>query len=143
VRPAVPLRALLGAMVLLLAGCSTDTTVEATTQLSVEGTDRLAFEPTEFAVPAGEEVTLRLTAGEAVGHDFVVEGAEAQGAAGDQSDEGGAVAAGDLAVAHADPGQTVTGTFTIDRPGTYEVYCSIPGHREAGMAGILTVAAGA
>jgi uncharacterized cupredoxin-like copper-binding protein len=141
VRPAVPLRALLGAMVLLLAGCSTDATVEATTQLSVEGTDRLAFEPAEFAVPAGEEVTLRLTAGGAVGHDFVVEAAEAQGAAGDQSDEGRAVAAGDLAVAHADPGQTVTGTFSIDRPGTYEVYCSIPGHREAGMAGTLTVAA--
>jgi uncharacterized cupredoxin-like copper-binding protein len=140
VRPALPLRALLGAMVLLLAGCGTDTTVEATTQLSVEGTDRLAFEPAEFAVPAAEEVTLRLTAGEAVGHDFVIEGAEAQGAAGDQ---GNAVASGDLAVAHADPGQTVTGTFTIDEPGTYEVYCSIPGHRKAGMAGTLTVAAGA
>jgi uncharacterized cupredoxin-like copper-binding protein len=142
VTPAGPLCAILGTMVLLLAGCGTKMTVEATTQLSVEGTDRLAFEPAAFAVPAGDEVTLRLTAGEAVGHDFVIEAAEAQGAAGDQG-EGGAVAAGDLAVAHADPGQTVTGAFTIDEPGTYQVYCSIPGHRQAGMTGTLTAVAGA
>jgi uncharacterized cupredoxin-like copper-binding protein len=142
VQPAVPLRAILGTMVLLLAGCGTDTTVEATTQLSVEGTDRLAFQPAKFAVPAGEEVTLRLTAGKAVGHDFVIEAAKAQDAAGGQPGKGQAVAADDLAVARAGPGQTVTGTFTIDQPGTYQVYCSIPGHREAGMAATLTVVAG-
>ena len=34
------------------------------------------------------------------------------------------------------------GTSTIDvdlRPGEYEFYCSVPGHREGGMAGKLTV----
>jgi uncharacterized cupredoxin-like copper-binding protein len=143
VRPGVPLRAILGAMVLLLAGCGTDTTVEATTQLSVEGTDRLAFQPEEFAVPAGEKVTLRLIAGEAAGHDVVIKAAEAQGAAGGPGRRGPALASGDLAVAHADPGQTVTGTFTIDQPGIYQVFCSIPGHREAGMVATLTVVAGA
>jgi uncharacterized cupredoxin-like copper-binding protein len=46
-------------------------------------------------------------------------------------------------VAQADPGQTVTGTFMLDEPGTYQVYCCISGHREAGMTGALTVVAGA
>jgi hypothetical protein len=53
------------------------------------------------------------------------------------------VASGDLAVAHADPGQTVTGTFMIREPGAYEVYCSVPGHRESGMVATLTVDDGA
>jgi plastocyanin len=34
--------------------------------------------------------------------------------------------------------QTTSGTFDAP-PGTYEFYCSIPGHRAAGMVGTLTV----
>jgi uncharacterized cupredoxin-like copper-binding protein len=30
------------------------------------------------------------------------------------------------------------GTFTVEE-GTYEFYCSIPGHRESGMVGTLVV----
>jgi uncharacterized cupredoxin-like copper-binding protein len=33
-----------------------------------------------------------------------------------------------------------TGSATINAPaGTYEYYCNVPGHREAGMVGTLTV----
>ncbi|MFL5760080.1 MAG: cupredoxin domain-containing protein, partial [Thermomicrobiales bacterium] len=39
------------------------------------------------------------------------------------------------------PGQTVN--VTIDAPaGTYQYYCSVPGHKEAGMVGTLTVKEG-
>ncbi|HET9771207.1 MAG TPA: cupredoxin domain-containing protein [Acidimicrobiia bacterium] len=30
-------------------------------------------------------------------------------------------------------------TLTVDKPGTYEIYCSLPGHKSAGMVGELTV----
>ena len=41
-------------------------------------------------------------------------------------------------------GKTVTkgGTSTVTadlKPGTYEFYCPVPGHKEAGMKGTLTV----
>lgn len=37
------------------------------------------------------------------------------------------------------PKTSATGEVTPAAPGTYEFYCSIPGHREAGMKGTLVV----
>lgn len=127
----------------LLAACGDDDATEASTTntpgntVAVNGTDRLAFEPDEFTIPAAEEVTLELTAA-SVEHDFVVEGAADDGTVeGDQMDRGDDP--DDLHVAHADAGETVTATFRIDKPGTYTVYCSVPGHRDAGMVASLEV----
>ena len=39
----------------------------------------------------------------------------------------------------AKPGQTVTLEFTPTAKGTYEYVCTIPGHKEAGMKGTITV----
>lgn len=136
------LTAILATIAILLAGCGTDASPAATTQVSVTGTDSLDFEPDDFAVPAGEEITVDLTAGKAVEHDFTIEDAADVGTTGDDvCDEGHTIAPGDLAVAHADPGQTITGTFEIDEPGTYTLYCSVAGHRQSGMLGKLTVVA--
>ena len=46
---------------------------------------------------------------------------------------------GSSATLQADPGTTAQGDFSFDRPGTYEFFCSIPGHKEAGMTGKLIV----
>ena len=42
----------------------------------------------------------------------------------------------------AQPGQTVSGTFTAPTTaGTYDIHCDVAGHTEAGMQGKLNVAA--
>lgn len=41
--------------------------------------------------------------------------------------------------AGARPGQTQRIRFSIDRPGTYEIRCTVEGHAEAGMLGRLVV----
>ena len=79
----------------------------------------LAFDTTQVSATAGEiEVTLENTG--AVEHDVVVE------------------EAGDEVVVVAAPGETATGSIELEA-GTYTYYCSIPGHRQAGMEGTLTV----
>jgi uncharacterized cupredoxin-like copper-binding protein len=108
------------ATAMLLAACGNGV-AETTTNIQVTGTDNLRFDPDSFSVPAGQQVTVELTAEASVEHDFVIE------------------ETGDELVVHADPGETATGTFTIDEPGSYTVYCSVPGHREAGMVADLEV----
>ena len=85
--------------------------------VSVTGTDSLKFEPTELEAEAGE-IAIELTSGPAVEHNVVIE-------------------QGDELVVEAAAGQTNVGTVELDA-GTYTFYCSIPGHRTAGMEGTLT-----
>lgn len=77
-----------------------------------------AFEPSLLTTRAGEYVEIALTAEDTM-HDLVVEGRDAPVAA--------------------IPGMTGSGFLQIDEAGTYEFYCSIEGHREAGMIGTLVV----
>jgi plastocyanin len=42
--------------------------------------------------------------------------------------------------ATAKPGQTATLEFTPTAKGSYDYFCSLPGHKEAGMKGTITVA---
>jgi outer membrane protein assembly factor BamB/plastocyanin len=87
--------------------------------LEVVGTDDLRFEPADLEAPAGT-IEIVLTAEPAAPHDFVIEDI------------------GDVVVVAVEAGQTASGTVTLE-PGTYTFYCSVPGHRAAGMEGTLTV----
>lgn len=78
-----------------------------------------AFRPQEIRARAGQPVNLKLVNGGRITHDLTIP------------------ALGFQAVVQ--PGQETTVGLPGSATGTYEFYCSIPGHREAGMIGRLVV----
>ncbi|MGI8708946.1 MAG: multicopper oxidase domain-containing protein [Actinomycetota bacterium] len=83
--------------------------------LAVEAKD-IAFEPSELDAEAGD-VKVQVANTGVLPHDFTIDGYDK------------------VVVAK---GETKTGTFSLDA-GTYTFYCSVPGHRDAGMEGTLLV----
>jgi uncharacterized cupredoxin-like copper-binding protein len=75
-----------------------------------------------------------------VEHDLVVERLPATNvrASGDGGGHGGHGRAGEVA-AHAAVGQQAWVAFTPTKEGTYEIICSVAGHKEAGMRSLLVV----
>jgi plastocyanin len=104
-----------------------DTTTEDTTgggggttlELAADPGGALAFDQTELTAPAGE-VTIHLTNDAQIPHNVEVEGNGVE-----------------------EVSDTVTGADTslavTLEPGEYVFYCAVPGHREGGMEGTLTV----
>jgi uncharacterized cupredoxin-like copper-binding protein len=90
--------------------------------VEVRATDLLKFEPATITVKRGTPVRLTLVNTSAMEHDWVVDNLD-----------------GKKIQVHTEPKASATTEFTPTAPGTYEFYCSIPGHREAGMKGTLTV----
>jgi uncharacterized cupredoxin-like copper-binding protein len=91
------------------------------TDLSLTATE-FKFNPGAMQLPAGKKVSITLVNSGAVEHDITVDA---------------------LSVKLQTPvGKTASGEFTLDKPGTYDFYCSVPGHKEAGMRGTLTVVGG-
>lgn len=79
----------------------------------------LAYAVTEVTAPAGE-ITLSSVNEQAVPHNIAID--EPETTLGEVVTDGG------------------VSEITVElEPGTYEYYCSVPGHREAGMVGTLTV----
>jgi uncharacterized cupredoxin-like copper-binding protein len=103
-------------------------------------------------VEAGDALVITLINEGALEHDFVIEELPMAGAphihemdeAGGEHehDEAHSPAAGepDLHLA-AMPGTISTATLTPTEPGRYTYYCTVAGHREAGMEGMLVVTA--
>jgi plastocyanin len=85
------------------------------------GTDptQLAFVPTSLTAPAGK-VTIIMTDDSAIQHSIAID------------------APGNVPGKIVSQGQTSRTTATL-KAGTYTYYCTVPGHRQAGMVGTLTV----
>jgi uncharacterized cupredoxin-like copper-binding protein len=135
------LTGLLSTAAVVLAGCSAAREVQSVT---VQAQD-LAFSPTSITVTAGQPVVLTLENSGALEHDlsileFPVEGQAQQSGGSDHSAEHGDAEGPDLHVS-ALAGQSVTLEFTPSKPGTYEFWCMVAGHKEAGMTGTLIVQA--
>ena len=79
----------------------------------------IAYEEAPESLPAGSQ-TFELVNNGDLPHNVTIE----------ELDDG--------PVVEADPGATATGDVELG-PGSYTYYCSVPGHREAGMEGSLDV----
>lgn len=111
-------------------------------EVMVEAVD-LAFAPATVEVAAGQPVKLTLQNNGALEHDFSIMEIEVAGVheeAGehDEGDEHTMAVDPELHVAAA-AGTAGTVEFTAGHTGTYEFFCSVPGHKEAGMVGRLIV----
>jgi plastocyanin len=103
---------------------TTETTVEAdgeAVQLEADPDGALAYVQDSLSAPAGA-VTIEFDNPSATGHDVVVEDADGQ-----------EITATEVI---SEDSATAVGEFEA---GDYAYFCSVSGHREAGMEGTLTV----
>ncbi len=91
-----------------------------TVEVSADPTGELRFEQESLQADAGK-ITFELTNDATLPHDFVVE------------QDGDEITRTDTITADQDT------TSAELEPGRYTFYCSVDGHREAGMEGTLTV----
>ena len=90
-------------------------------QVAADPSGALKFEQSSLTAPAGKD-TFKFTNQSSTPHDFVIE------------DSGGK----ELAKTDVITGDTATTDATL-KAGEYTYFCSVPGHRQAGMEGTLTV----
>ncbi len=93
----------------------------STVNISTPSGSELAYDQKSASAKAGS-VTIDFTNNESIPHDVAIE-----------SPSGDTVGQTDLVASG-------TANTTVDlQPGTYTFFCTVPGHREAGMVGPLTV----
>jgi len=141
--------ALLAGLVTLLVACGGDDdgTAEDSTGTSAAGTTTLrlamqdiGYETTALTTKRGEAVRIEMANHGQLTHDFTVDGIAVTNVHKRGSSEDGEHAAHEPDLHFAlDSGASGHLDFTPTEAGTYEYYCTVPGHREAGMHGTLTV----
>jgi plastocyanin len=130
----MPLLLILAASVLALSACGGGSSSSSTTPASTSGggggggstvkisadpSGALKFEQTDVSATAGT-ITIDFTNMSSLPHDVQIEGNGASGGTDQITDS------------------STSATVDLD-PGTYTFFCSVDGHRAAGMEGTLTV----
>jgi uncharacterized cupredoxin-like copper-binding protein len=128
----------LAAISLAVAACGGGD--DASTSLEVTATE-FQFSPTEWTIPAGEEITIDITNDGSVLHEWVLmqPGVEIASEADLPETEEELLADFVYVEDEVDAGDSKTLTFTAPAAGTYQVICAIEGHFDGGMEGTLTV----
>ena len=107
----------------------------------------MTYGPSTFEVTAGVPVELTFVNEDALEHDFSVleipveSVSEADAVSAEHEMQMGAAAMDPVLHVAAEPGATNHLTFTPTKPGTYEFFCTVAGHKDAGMVGTMTVLA--
>lgn len=101
-----------------LTACGGAAAQPATSGIKLTLTEFKYSSPT-IELNAGEKTSIELKNAGTVEHDFVIDAAGVK--------------------VSIQPGNTATRNLGPLSAGTYEIYCSVPGHKEAGMVGTLVV----
>ena len=129
-------------LTLLLTACGGAS--QPATEFTLDTSD-FAYSIPSLTVKVGETVQLTLNNIGVLEHDFVIEKIDVttkviQDSGSEEHGAHGAEANYDLHVS-AQVGETSIIQFTVNEPGTYQFFCSVPGHKDAGMVGELIVVA--
>ena len=136
---------LLLATAVMLTACGAKT--EATNskeELSLTATD-IAFDTTRLEVKAGEMVEVTLHNEGVLEHDFsIMEIPHTGDVMAEESESGMEHDMSSLSMepeihVAAPVGESLSVAFTPSTPGEYEFFCTVAGHKEAGMVGTLVV----
>ncbi|MBI3162034.1 MAG: cupredoxin domain-containing protein [Chloroflexi bacterium] len=130
---------LLAVFTLVLTACGGKAVDAAAITVTMK---EFAFDPNPIKVSAGTPVEITLMNEGSVEHDFVIEVISVT----DLSTEGG-MGEHEMSTEHEEfdlhtsvaAGGTGILRFTPTEPGTYQIFCSVPGHKEAGMIAELIV----
>jgi plastocyanin len=88
--------------------------------VTVQGLDSFAFDPATLTASVGQAVNVVFENVGVLEHNFVIDELNVR-------------------LGPIQGGQENSGSFTPGAAGSYTYYCDVPGHREAGMVGTLTV----
>lgn len=100
-----------------VAGRAGGTPAADATRVTVDASN-FSFDPGRLRIGATEEIALALHSQDGP-HDLAVDGLRL--------------------VAEVGGGETDVARLRIDTPGRYTFFCSLPGHRDGGMEGTITV----
>lgn len=126
----------------LAIGCSSSSNEPSGTVIEVVA-QNTRFAPDVIEVPAGQKVTLRLKNLDGNEHDLEVRGLKAAVVKGGGHEGMSGMSSmsnttSNVAV-HTKAGKSATVEFQANEKGTYEVFCSMPGHEQSGMVAKLVV----
>jgi uncharacterized cupredoxin-like copper-binding protein len=96
-----------------------ETAVSTQNNTLIYTTKAMRFGQTELRIKAGQEITLQLENYDMYAHSFDIDELELH--------------------VEMPANDRVTTQFTALEPGTYTIYCAVPGHRQAGMIATLLV----
>ena len=108
-------RTLVAVVALLLTACSS---APPPLELTLTATD-IAYDMSNISAMVSQQVNITFVNDGALEHNFIID---------------------EFGVENLiNSGENVAISFTPQTPGTYEFYCNVAGHLEAGMKGTLTV----
>lgn len=106
------------------------------TQNIVIETSEMRYSPQEVVVEKNMPITFELKNSDQIEHDIEIKDVSFNMVSESKHQHG---IEENVLHLHAEPQKTSEMTFSINEGGTYEFYCTIPGHKEGGMIGQLIV----